>query len=376
MTTGRTVACHHLRVLAALGRGIARRPGLIVLVWIVLTLAGFALATGVVGEGLFARLETGEASVSSESSEGRAILNAASTTGPTLTLLVQHANPADPALEGPLAAARADLLAIPGMATVVDPWAVPGGPAGPAAAQVAALIAEDGDGFLVSAMLQPTYPRTSKIPLWTPPRRGWASWAPRSPHCSPGRPHRSAAAPCVSAITGQVEKDLVRGELIALPISLLVMVLVFGGFLAAGMPIVGAIASIGGGLAMLLGFSYLIDLDASVVNVVTVLALGLCIDYGLLIVSRFREELRDRLSARPPARRRRPETTPWSPPCDRRPHSDVLRRDGRDQPVRPAGVPGDDPAGGRRRRRQRRGGGTAGRVDPGAGPAGTGRRPG
>ena len=94
-----------------------------------------------------------------------------------------------------------------------------------------------------------------------------------------------------------MEKDLVRGELIALPISLLVMVLVFGGFLAAGMPIVGAIASIGGGLATLLGFSYLIDLDASVVNVVTVLALGLCIDYGLLIVSRYREELRARLAA-------------------------------------------------------------------------------
>ena len=70
------------------------------------------------------------------------------------------------------------------------------------------------------------------------------------------------------------------------------MVLVFGGFLAAGVPIAGAIASIGGALAVLLGFSYLIDLDASVVNVVTVLGLGLCIDYGLLIVSRYREELR------------------------------------------------------------------------------------
>jgi putative drug exporter of the RND superfamily len=42
----------------------------------------------------------------------------------------------------------------------------------------------------------------------------------------------------------------------------------------------------------LLGFSYALDLDASVVNVVTVLGLGLSIDYGLLLVSRFREELR------------------------------------------------------------------------------------
>ncbi len=86
--------------------------------------------------------------------------------------------------------------------------------------------------------------------------------------------------------------DLQTGEGIALPASLLVMVAVFGGFLAAGLPIVGAVAAIAGALGTLLGFSYLIDLDASVVNVVTVLGLGLCIDYGLLMVSRFREELR------------------------------------------------------------------------------------
>ena len=117
------------------------------------------------------------------------------------------------------------------------------------------------------------------------------------------------------AITSQVEKDLVKGELIALPISLLVMVLVFGGFLAAGMPIFGAIASIAGGLATLLGFSYLIDLDASVVNVVTVLGLGLCIDYGLLIVSRYREELRAQLGRPPPGRPGPPAPTRWSRRC-------------------------------------------------------------
>ena len=77
------------------------------------------------------------------------------------------------------------------------------------------------------------------------------------------------------------------------------MVLVFGGFVAAGMPILGAVASIAGALASLLAFSYAIDLDASVVNVVTVLGLGLCIDYGLLTVSRFREELRARAQGIP-----------------------------------------------------------------------------
>ena len=63
----------------------------------------------------------------------------------------------------------------------------------------------------------------------------------------------------------------------------------------------GAIASIAGALVSLLGLSYLLDLDATVVNVVTVLGLGLSIDYGLLVVSRFREEMRELLRGRPVA---------------------------------------------------------------------------
>ena len=102
-----------------------------------------------------------------------------------------------------------------------------------------------------------------------------------------------------SEITDQIEVDLRTGEGIALPLSFALMVVVFGGFIAAGMPIAGAIASIGGGLAALYVFSYVIDLDAAVVNVVTLLGLALCIDYGLLVVSRAREELRAIAQGRP-----------------------------------------------------------------------------
>ena len=196
-------------------------------------------------------------------------------------------------MAGPVTAARADLLAIPGMASVVDPLAVPGGPTSPAAAP---LIAKDGNGFLVSATLEPDLPYEQESLDATQARLEQLSAEITA--AVPGATGMvSGGSILFDAITSQVEKDLVKGELIALPISLLVMVLVFGGFLAAGMPIFGAIASIAGGLATLLGFSYLIDLDASVVNVVTVLGLGLCIDYGLLIVSRYREELRRHLGA-------------------------------------------------------------------------------
>jgi RND superfamily putative drug exporter len=89
----------------------------------------------------------------------------------------------------------------------------------------------------------------------------------------------------------QIERDLVTGETYALPLALIVMVLVFGGFLAASTPLIGALASIAGGLLVLYGFSYPITMDDSAINVVTVLGIGLSVDYGLLIVSRYREEL-------------------------------------------------------------------------------------
>ena len=94
------------------------------------------------------------------------------------------------------------------------------------------------------------------------------------------------------AIVDQASEDLKSGEIISLPLALIVLVLVFGGFLAAGMPLIGAIVSIVGGLGVLYGASYVLDVDTTVLNVLSVIGLGLSIDYGLLMISRFREALR------------------------------------------------------------------------------------
>lgn len=88
----------------------------------------------------------------------------------------------------------------------------------------------------------------------------------------------------------QSRRDTELGEFVALPLTLLVMVGLFGGLVAAGIPFLGALASIAGGLAMLAGLSYRLSLDPSVPSVTTVMGLGLSIDYALLIVSRYREE--------------------------------------------------------------------------------------
>ena len=145
-----------------------------------------------------------------------------------------------------------------------------------------------GPGFLVTATLEPGWTRPPSCAAIDRIQREASS----ALAAVPGATARASGVPLlVNDINHQVEMDLRVGEGIALPVSLLVMVFVFGGFIAAGMPILGAIAAIGGGLASLLVFSHVIDLDATVVNIVTVLGLGLCIDYGLLVVSRFREEL-------------------------------------------------------------------------------------
>ena len=101
-------------------------------------------------------------------------------------------------------------------------------------------------------------------------------------------------------VNTRTRADTTVGEIVALPLTLIVMTLIFAGFVAAAVPFAGALASISGGLLTLYGFSFLLDLDPNVLSVTTVLGLGLSIDYSLLIVSRFREE---RAPWRAPSRR-------------------------------------------------------------------------
>src|SRR5207302_150446 len=77
----------------------------------------------------------------------------------------------------------------------------------------------------------------------------------------------------------------------SLPLTLVILVFVFGGLVAAGLPVLAAVFSAGSVMTVLLAFSTFTDLDNNTVTVVTLLALGLSIDYGLLLVGRYREEL-------------------------------------------------------------------------------------
>jgi uncharacterized membrane protein YdfJ with MMPL/SSD domain len=98
-------------------------------------------------------------------------------------------------------------------------------------------------------------------------------------------------APMGSSVLDQAEADLLRAELVSFPILLVLLVFVFGGLVAAGLPLIIGGLSIVGALGILRLFTEFTDISVFAMNVVTLLGLGLAIDYGLFIVSRFREEL-------------------------------------------------------------------------------------
>lgn len=87
------------------------------------------------------------------------------------------------------------------------------------------------------------------------------------------------------------ESDLKRAESVVLPGTLILLVLVFGSVVAAALPLLIGILSIAGTLLVLRVLGDVTDVSVFALNLTTALGLGLGIDYGLLIVSRFREEL-------------------------------------------------------------------------------------
>src|SRR5208337_2878962 len=88
-----------------------------------------------------------------------------------------------------------------------------------------------------------------------------------------------------------LEHDLLRAELLSLPLALLVLLLVFRTVVAAALPVgVGALAVVGG-IAVVLGLSHIMDIAEYTINVCSLIGLGVAIDYSLFILSRYREEL-------------------------------------------------------------------------------------
>lgn len=88
-----------------------------------------------------------------------------------------------------------------------------------------------------------------------------------------------------------LESDLSRAETVTLPLTLVLLLIIFGTVVAAGLPLGIGIVTIAGGLAGTFLLSRVTDVSQYALNIVTLIGLAVAIDYSLFIVTRFRDEL-------------------------------------------------------------------------------------
>ncbi len=235
--------------------------------WLLVAVAAFAAAPG-----LFERLTSDTAQIdASESGRARQALRTAAPSGDELYAVVDGRAVSD--LRAGVVDAAADISAIDGVAQVLTPWtsgtfdrrAVARDGQAVAVAVHFAPDARDGTGDRVVERLQ----------------------AIDAPRVLVG-----GGDLLDDEMDEQAGADLAKAELLSTPVVLVLLVVFMGGFIAAGMPVLITIVGAGTTLGLLTLASYLTDVSVYSVNIVTMLALGLAVDYGLLVVSRFREELR------------------------------------------------------------------------------------
>lgn len=118
-----------------------------------------------------------------------------------------------------------------------------------------------------------------------------------APRCTPGAERTrlcselTGQAPLVRALNQASLRSLDKGELVALPILVVLLLLIFRSPLAALVPALSGLLATRIGTAILGVIAHRVKIDALALNMVTMIGLALGVDYSLLIVSRFREEL-------------------------------------------------------------------------------------
>jgi len=255
-----------------LARFCYRRRRWVAAAWLVLLVVGFG-----VGGAVFGRLNAPGAARSAESVQGFQLLSEHATTGARVVAVVDRVPVSAPQARAAVTAAAADLRRMPEVASVTDAYSTP----------VPGLVARDGSASVIAVDLRRALPSDRFD-------RALDLVSARLHAIGPAVPSSRVLVGgdelLTREINGTVNNDLARGERVSLPLVLVALVIIFGGIIAAGIPLLGAVVAVAGTLLLLLGASYFTDISPNVISVVTVMGLALAIDYSLLIVSRFREE--------------------------------------------------------------------------------------
>jgi putative drug exporter of the RND superfamily len=255
-------------MLRRLARFSLRHRRLVAAAWVVLFVGGIAI-----GSGVFDCLDPDVGDVEgTESARAADRLRALDPGGESIAAVADGVDPRDPRVASGIRATAERLRAIPGVNQVADPFDGP-----------PELLARDGRAALVAVEFEPglgeaRFDRALEA-AETELRRLDA------PHVLVG------GGPLQDReFEDQVASDLGRAELLSMPVVLVLLLVVFGGIVAAGLPVLVALVGVAGTLLALFGISSVTDVSVYSVNVVTMLGLGLAVDYALLLVSQFREE--------------------------------------------------------------------------------------
>ncbi|MDR0837135.1 MAG: MMPL family transporter [Propionibacteriaceae bacterium] len=282
-------------MFAKLGGGITRRPLVFIFTWVVLL--GIAISCAFFGfgkGGLFDRMESSESMSEGTESDEVAALTATST-HLSVTVVVDGVSVAelgaDPTKAMAVVGALAQLGANEWVESVVHPFLFPD----PTDPNAQALYSANGTGFVAAITLVEAYADLDSTALKD--AKASVSNSIEDVQTALQAVFPDARALELSntlvgdAINELVQSDLVRSETITLPVALILMIIVFGGVIAAGLPLVGAIVSIVIGLGAVWGLTLFISVDSFLLNVISIIGVALSIDYGLLVVSRYREEV-------------------------------------------------------------------------------------
>jgi RND superfamily putative drug exporter len=261
-------------MLDRLGRFTVRRHRRILLA----TLVAFAVA-GTVGGGVADHLTSGGfENPKAESIKAKRVVEDQFRAGdPNLVLLVtaRNSNVDDPAVASGAAALTQELADTPGIQQSVSYWTLGSPPPlrGNDGKQALVLARIGGDEDTVNARVE------ELSPAFTRQNDAFSVRV-------------SGFAEVFRQVGETIEADLVTAEGIALLITLVLLVVVFGSVVAAGLPVGIGVLSIVGTFFVLRVLAELTQVSIYSLNLTTFLGLGLAIDYSLFVVSRYREELR------------------------------------------------------------------------------------
>jgi RND superfamily putative drug exporter len=250
--------------------------------WATLVGSGVLLAISIVGLLMGGTLTSGGPLTSNlESAKAGNLIsseiaaNAKVTSTFSLIFKSSTATASDPAFKDTVMAEAARLQGDPRVISVLDPYNA----ANPAVAQ--AFTSKDGHEALVV------------VDLRSSGQQAWKDYDSLRAGVRSGTLTVTGTGfvPINQAFNKTLETDLQRAETVTLPVTLILLVLIFASVVAAGLPLGVGVLTIVGGLAGTFFLNRFTDVSQYALNIVTLIGLGVSIDYSLFIVNRFRDEL-------------------------------------------------------------------------------------